>query len=137
MKTEYYWLADSRLAKVVLTYKNQPFIGTAKCAPGDEDYCSQYTGLTIAESRAKTSVLQFQKKELKIKLQAIEHVYYNLCVSSKTDYYSHEMHALRKQLTLLTAEIQSCEQEIRNEKAALRLYLAEKDKLHSRLRKER
>lgn len=134
MKTEYYWLADSRMAKVILTYKNQPFIGTAKCAPEDEDYCSKFTGFTIAESRAKTSILQFQKKELKIKLEAIAHVYYNLCTSSKVNFKSHEMRTLRRQLTLLTAEIQSLDQEIRSEKAALRNYLKEKDQLHSRLR---
>jgi hypothetical protein len=112
------------------------FVGTAFCHEDDADMASERTGLFIAEGRAIIKRYQHIKNnQLKPAIQILKHLENNLRQSKYFNEKSHDFIMLRRQIRIKEEELDVIEQQIAMEKQGLKDYIAQKDKLYTKIRK--
>lgn len=112
------------------------FVGTAFCHEDDADMVSERTGLFIAEGRAIIKRYQHIKNnQLKPAIQILKHLENNLRQSKYFNEKSHDFIMLQRQIRIKEEELDVIEQQIAMEKQGLKDYIAQKDKLYTKIRK--
>lgn len=112
------------------------FVGTAFCHEDDADMVSERTGLFIAEGRAIIKRYQHIKNnQLKPAIQILKHLENNLRQSKYFNEKSHDFVMLQRQIRIKEEELDVIEQQIAMEKQGLKDYIAQKDKLYTKIRK--
>ena len=85
IKKEYQFDEDG-FASVTIRVADNVFIGTAQCAPEDMEFCSEKTGLAIAETRAMINYLTWVRDiELGQQLKILEHLENGVNAKEKKD----------------------------------------------------
>ena len=85
IKKEYQFDEDG-FASVTIRVADNIFIGTAQCAPEDMEFCSEKTGLAIAETRAIINYLTWVRDiELGQQLKILEHLENGVNAKEKKD----------------------------------------------------
>ena len=134
MKTFYNF--DGIISTCTIIDGNNIFVGTAFCHEDDADMASERTGLFIAEGRAIIKRYQHIKNnQLKPAIQILKHLENNLRQSKYFNEKSHDFIMLRRQIRIKEEELDVIEQQIAMEKQGLKDYIAQKDKLYTKIRK--
>lgn len=141
MKQKVIFLHDNKEGNTtfcLLYYKDEIFVGLARCHPEDEDMKSRLMGEIIAEMRAEIKKLNYiRNKEIKPEIKALQRLYDNMKFSKRFNPKSYEsislfrrIHHLEKQLDRIEIEILLVEQDLKD-------YLAMKEKSHKLIREYR
>ena len=119
----------------IIKYKGRHFYGSAECHPDDEDFCSERTGLCIAEARANLEVLRYQRDcEIAPQIKILNHLLNNMQRNEDYNKYSYEAKMLRSQIRAVEKELATIKQDIADEKKYLKEYIDQKEKMYQRLR---
>lgn len=138
-KQPYYdWDEKIGLATCILYDKDNAFIGLAQCHDDDKEFQSKYTGMIIAETRAKIKVLQHIKNnELKPELASLKQLYYSMNKSKLYNKKSYEAKMLWRQMQRRERDINIIKDLINQERSFLNNFIADKDKFYKTVQKNR
>ena len=129
---------ENNVAKCIIHYQNQKFIGEAICHPDDLDFASERTGMTIAEIRALIKVKTFIRDfEIKPQLKILKHFNANIRNSKNYNPTSYEAKMLYSQIKAIQRELDEIKKEISEDKQFLKEYINGKDKVYKKLRQAR
>ena len=131
------WDAETGVASCILTDGEKYFVGTAVCHEDDADMCSEKTGTEIAIRRANIKALRVYRDELKIKLKALNQLYFSINKSKKFNEKSYENRMLQRQIRLIKNDLESIKETIASEEQSLRKYIVEKDAFYKITRTRR
>ena len=141
MKREpvYTWDAATGTATCTLTdNKNNTFVGKAHCHQEDSDMMSERTGYEIASRRAYITYLcHIRDNELKPALSALLELKSEIVHSTRFNKKSYESKSLYRKIVQKQEELDVIREEIKREKAFLKIYLSNKDNFYSAIRKKR
>lgn len=113
------------------------FIGEAWCADEDKDFESMIMGSTIAEMRAQIAAAKTYRDDLKIKLAALNQLYYSMKHSKQFNPKSYENIMLHRQIKLMQSDLEIAKHQLAVLKLDLYEYINSKDEYHQRIRKMR
>lgn len=131
------WKEDIGLASCILTDGQHYYCGVAQCHPDDLDMASEKTGCEIAFKRAKIRALREYRDTLKIKLQALNQLYYSINQSKSFNEKSYENKMLQRQIRMIKFDLDTTKEIIATEEQNLREYLSEKEKFYKKIRSNR
>lgn len=114
--------------------KGHLFIGQAFCHPDDADVMSEYTGCEIAYRRARIKALRFQRDELKVQLQTLNSLYYQMNKSLKFNPHSYENKMLQRNIHRTTEDLATIKEMIAIAQLDLEGYIKNKEKVTKYLR---
>ena len=136
IKYMYYENTGTSIVTLVDQYGRQ-YTGIAAVADDDDDMKSEYTGYTIAETRA---FIEFYQRwihcELKPQLRAQKQLYYSMNRSKKYHPGHYEAYMLNRSIKRIEADIEHCRQCISNLKEYVNFYIEEKEHLYQRIRSD-
>lgn len=72
----FHWDEEAGTASCILSDGEKVFTGFAQCHPADKDMKGEKTGCEIAFRRAHINALRGYRDELKIKINALNQLYY-------------------------------------------------------------
>jgi hypothetical protein len=113
------------------------FKGTATCHPDDFDFGNRLVGERIASGRVYIEVLKAAKHDAEVSLAALKQVYYSINQSQRFNPKSYETLMLLRQIRLAEEEVQEIKEMIKEEKQAIKDYVATKEELYKALRSKR
>lgn len=113
------------------------FIGEAWCADEDKDFESMIMGSTIAEMRAQIEAAKTYRDDLKIKLSALNQLYYSMKHSKQFNPKSYENKMLHRQIKLLENDLSIAKHQLAVLKLDLFEYINDKDQLHKKIKENR
>lgn len=126
---------DGKLTICEITYKNNTFIGTAFCAPEDEDMMNKRTGETIASIRAQIAYYQhIRDNEILPGLAALKQLFYSMNNSKSYNKDSYEARRIRKKIYQYEEDLKTIRGLIQESREYLKEYLDVKEKLFLHLR---
>ena len=132
------WDETTGVAKCILKYNNNEFIGQAKCHPEDLDMKSKKGGELIATTRAKIKYLtHIKENELKPSLHSLKQLYYSMNKSKYFNPKSYENKMLQRQIKMYELDIIAINDVIKINKNELRNYIENKELLYQKIRKHR
>jgi len=128
---------DGHATCIAIDEMGRKFVGEAWCAPEDEDMMSELVGCTIAEYRAQIAAAATYRNDLRIRLAALNQLYYSMKHSSQFNPKSYEAKMLYRQIKMTQSDLDIAIHQL----AVLRLdlfeYINDKDALYKELRKRR
>jgi hypothetical protein len=134
-KPVFEWDEESGKALCILTDGNDTFVGTASCAPEDEDLKSEKTGCTIALYRAEIQYFRHIKNHvLKPSLGALNQLYYSMNKSLKFNEKSYENKMLQRQIHQMETDLDTINKMIATKQQDLKVYCENKEKMFKRIR---
>jgi len=113
------------------------FIGEAWCAEEDKDFESMIMGSTIAEMRARIAAAKTYRDDLKIKLSALNQLYYSMKHSKQFNPKSYENIMLHRQIKMIKNDLEIAKHQLAVLKLDLYEYINMKDEHHKKIRKMR
>lgn len=128
------WNAETGTATCALSNK---YFGEAHCHTDDQDMMSQKTGEEIALRRAEIHALQGYKAELRIRLSALNQLYYSMKHSTHFNENSYENKMLQRQLSLIKSDLEIINEIILTKQKALKIFIDEKDNFYKKIRSKR
>ena len=128
------WDEDAGVASCILSDGEKVFTGFAKCHPDDRDMSSEKTGCEIAFRRARINALRGYRDELKIKLKALNQLFYSMNKSYRFNEKSYENKMLQRQIRMIDFDLTTTKEMIATEEQSLRQYLSDKDKFYTKTR---
>lgn len=128
------WDEDAGVASCILSDGEKVFTGFAQCHPDDKDMSSEKTGCEIAFRRARINALRGYRDELKIKLKALNQLFYSMNRSYKFNEKSYENKMLQRQIRMIDFDLTTTKEMIATEEQSLRQYLSDKDKFYTKTR---
>ena len=128
------WDEDAGVASCILSDGEKVFTGFAQCHPDDKDMSSEKTGCEIAFRRARINALRGYRDELKIKLKALNQLFYSMNKSYKFNEKSYENKMLQRQIRMIDFDLTTTKEMIATEEQSLRQYLSDKDKFYTKTR---
>ena len=128
------WDEDAGVASCILSDGEKVFTGFAQCHPDDRDMSSEKTGCEIAFRRARINALRGYRDELKIKLKALNQLFYSMNRSYKFNEKSYENKMLQRQIRMIDFDLTTTKEMIATEEQSLRQYLSDKDKFYTKTR---
>lgn len=139
MKNEpiFTWDESTGTASCILSDGEKIFTGFANCHPEDNDMCSEKTGCEIALRRAKINALKDYRNEVKVRLSALNQLYYSMNRSKYFNKKSYENKMLQRQIRLTNFDLDTAKEMIANEQQSLKSYIDEKDKFYNKTRLRR
>lgn len=139
MKNEpiFTWDEITGTASCILSDGEKIFTGFANCHPEDNDMCSEKTGCEIALRRAKINALKDYRNEVKIRLSALNQLYYSMNRSKYFNKKSYENKMLQRQIRLTNFDLDTVKEMIVSEQQSLKSYIDEKDKFYNKTRLRR
>jgi hypothetical protein len=139
MKNEpiFNWDEETGAASCILSDGEKIYTGFAQCHPDDEDMKGQKTGCEIAFRRARINALRGYRDELKIKLSALNQLYYSMNISSRFNEKSYENKMLQRQIRMINFDLATTKEMIATEQENLSTYIKEKDEFYNKTRKRR
>ena len=109
-KETYKWDPETGKAVAIITdtKTNNTFIGHAICHPDDREYMSEYTGIDIADMRARLNILRnIRDTEIKPQLKVVKHLYCNMKTSKLYNPKSYEAKIIRRQYYFLQKDLKT------------------------------
>ena len=139
MKNEpiFTWDEVTGTASCILSDGEKIFTGFANCHPEDNDMCSEKTGCEIALRRAKINALKDYRNEVKIRLSALNQLYYSMNRSKYFNKKSYENKMLQRQIRLTNFDLDTVKEMIVSEQQSLKSYIDEKEKFYNKTRLRR
>lgn len=138
MKKQFSWDPGTGEAGCRIFYKQNTFVAYAHCHDDDVDFMGEKTGCSIAEMRADIKLLKHIKNnEILPKIEVLNHIYSIYMSSDKYDKDCQEAKAVYKELHRLEKQLSAVNNGIDTLKENLKLYIAEKEKFYTRVRKGR
>ena len=131
------WDAEASIASCILSDGEKIFTGFAQCHPDDMDMSSEKTGCEIALRRAKINALRGYRDELKIKLSALNQLYYSMNTSKHFNAKSYENKMLQRQIRQINFDLATTKEMIATEQQNLIAYIKSKDVFYTQTRKRR
>ena len=128
------WDEDAGVASCILSDGEKVFTGFAQCHPDDRDMSSEKTGCEIAFRRARINALRGYRDELKIKLKALNQLFYSMNKSYRFNEKSYENKMLQRQIRMIDFDLTTTKEMIATEEQSLRQYLSDKDKFYTKTR---
>ena len=128
------WDEDAGVASCILSDGEKVFTGFAQCHPDDKDMSSEKTGCEIAFRRARINALRGYRDELKIKLKALNQLFYSMNKSYRFNEKSYENKMLQRQIRMIDFDLTTTKEMIATEEQSLRQYLSKKDKFYTKTR---
>ena len=128
------WDEDAGVASCILSDGEKVFTGFAQCHPDDKDMSSEKTGCEIAFRRARINALRGYRDELKIKLKALNQLFYSMNKSYRFNEKSYENKMLQRQMRMIDFDLTTTKEMIATEEQSLRQYLSDKDKFYTKTR---
>ena len=113
------------------------FKGEAWCAPEDADFENAFTGYTIAEMRAQIADTKTYRNDLRIKLSALNQLYYSMKHSKNFNPKSYENIMLQRQIRLIKNDLTIAKHQLAVLQLDLFEYLNDKDVLYKKIRERR
>ena len=113
------------------------FIGEAWCADEDKDFESMIMGSAIAEMRAQIEAAKTYRDDLKIKISALNQLYYSMKHSKQFNPKSYENKMLHRQIKLLENDLSIAKHQLAVLKLDLFEYINDKDQLHKKIKENR
>lgn len=98
---------------------------------------SEKTGCEIAFRRAKIYAMQDYRDELKIKLSALNQLYYSMKHSTHFNEKSYENKMLQRQIHLIKFDLDTAKEIIASEQKNLKEYIDAKDNFYKNTRTRR
>ena len=139
MKNEpiFTWDEITGTASCILSDGEKIFTGFANCHPEDNDMCSEKTGCEIALRRAKINALKDYRNEVKVRLSALNQLYYSMNRSKYFNKKSYENKMLQRQIRLTNFDLDTVKEMIVSEQQSLKSYIDEKEKFYNKTRLRR
>ena len=139
MKNEpiFTWDENTGTASCILSDGEKIFTGFANCHPEDDDMCSEKTGCEIALRRAKINALKDYRNEVKVRLSALNQLYYSMNRSKYFNKKSYENKMLQRQIRLTNFDLDTVKEMIVSEQQSLKSYIDEKEKFYNKTRLRR
>ena len=137
MKEPVFKYEDGHSTCTVEDAMGRKIIGEAWCSPEDKDFESVLMGSTIAEMRAQIAAAKMYRDDLKIKLAALNQLFYSMRHSTKYNPRSYEANMLWRQIKLIKNDLDIAKHQLAVLKLDLYDYINDKDALHQKLRKRR
>ena len=139
MKNEpiFTWDEVTGTASCILSDGEKIFTGFANCHPEDSDMCSEKTGCEIALRRAKINALKDYRNEVKVRLSALNQLYYSMNRSKYFNKKSYENKMLQRQIRLTNFDLDTVKEMIVSEQQSLKSYIDEKEKFYNKTRLRR
>lgn len=109
-KETYKWDPETGKAMAILTDTNtgKTFLGEAICHPDDKEYMSEYTGIDIADMRARLNILRdIRDSDIKPQLKVVKHLYCNMKTSKLYNPKSYEAKIVRRQYYFLQKDLKT------------------------------
>lgn len=131
------WDAETGVATCTLTYQGAKFIGKAQCHVQDRDFCSEKTGLSIAEKRAMLKLCKRLKNDTRIRYEALERLYKILSNNGKIDPDSYEVNIVYHEMLNFKTEYILYKEAIKSLYQELNEFISNKATIYSILRKNR
>ena len=128
------WDENAGVASCILSDGEKVFTGFAQCHPDDKDMSSEKTGCEIAFRRARINALRGYRDELKIKLKALNQLFYSMNKSYRFNKKSYENKMLQRQIRMIDFDLTTTKEMIATEEQSLRQYLSDKDKFYTKTR---
>ena len=128
------WDEDAGVASCILSDGEKVFTRFAQCHPDDKDMSSEKTGCEIAFRRARINALRGYRDELKIKLKALNQLFYSMNKSYRFNEKSYENKMLQRQIRMIDFDLTTTKEMIATEEQSLRQYLSDKDKFYTKTR---
>ena len=139
MKNEpiFNWDEETGISSCIVSDGEKVYTGFAQCHPDDEDMKGQKTGCEIAFRRARINALRGYRDELKIRLSALNQLYYSMNKSTKFNEKSYENRMLQRQIRMINFDLATTKEMIATEQENLRTYIKEKDEFYNKTRMRR
>lgn len=134
---EYIWNEELGKATCILTVNNKKYIGEANCHFEDKDMQSERTGYEIALRKAEILLLKDVKKEMKMKYDAINHLYSTIKLSPKFNPLSFEGKAILRELTNSFCDLTTITEILDERNYSLKDYINKKDTFYKKIRRGR
>lgn len=135
MKYKHLWDKETKTATCIYIIPNGiQFVGVAKCHPDDDEFCSEITGGTIAESRAFHKYLKYCLREQKQELTALKHLQSSIQYSKQHNPDSYETKMLGKAIKLHEEDIDFLRKELVIHDNYIKNYIESLDRYHQRLK---
>lgn len=131
------WDAETGVAICTLTYQGAKFIGKAQCHAQDRDFCSEKTGLSIAEKRAMLKLCKKLKNDTRIRYETLERLYKILSNNGKIDPDSYEVNIVYHEMLNFKTEYILYKEAIKSLYQELNEFISNKATIYSILRKNR
>lgn len=109
------WDESTGTASCILSDGEKIFTGFANCHPEDNDMCSEKTGCEIALRRAKINALKDYRNEVKVRLSALNQLYYSMNRSKYFNKKSYENKMLQRQIRLTNFDLDTVKEMIVSE----------------------
>ena len=109
-KETYKWNPETGEAMAILTdtKTGKTFLGEAICHPGDREHMSEYTGIDIADMRARLNILRdIRDSEIKPQLKTMKHLYCNMKTNKLYNPRSYEARMVRRQYYFLQGNLKT------------------------------
>ena len=139
MKNEpiFSWNEETGTASCILGNNEKIYTGFAQCHPDDIDMKGEKTGCEIAFRRAKIHALRGYRDELKIKLSALNQLFYTINKSKHFNPKSYENKMLQRQIRITNFDLDTTKEIIATEEQNLREYIQKKDEFYNHTRARR
>lgn len=111
--------------------------GVAVCHPDDKDMMNERTGQEIAYRRAEIQAYRKYRDEVKVRLSALNQLYYSMNRSKHFNPKSYENKMLQRQIHLLQDDLDTVNGVLATLQESLRDYLQKKDEFYKQIRKNR
>lgn len=128
------WNEETGVASCILGDGEKVYTGLAQCHISDSDMKSEKTGCEIAFRRARINALRGYRNELKIKLSALNQLYYSINKSKKFNSKSYENKMLQRQIKIINFDLETIKEQITMEEQNLREYLKNKENFYNKTR---
>ena len=112
-------------------------IGIAKCHPDDMDMANARTGQEIAYRRAEINAYKKYKDNIKIRLSALNQLYYSMNQSKHFNPKSYENRILQRQIHFLEDDLATVNDALITLTEDLKDFLQKKDNFYKQIRKNR
>ena len=139
MKNEpiFSWDEETGIASCILGSNEKIYTGFAQCHPDDADMKGEKTGCEIAFRRAKIHALRGYRDELKVKLSALNQLFYTMNKSKHFNPKSYENKMLQRQIRMTNFDLDTAKEMIATEEQNLREYIQKKDEFYNHTRARR
>lgn len=137
MEPMFAWDAETGTASCILSDGQKTYCGLAQCHPNDLDMMSEKTGCEIAFRRAKIEVFRVLRDDYKVRLKALNELYYSMKHSKKFNPNSYENKMLCKSIKRLNFDLETTKEMITSEQKNLKEYINSKDNFYKQIRARR
>lgn len=128
---------DNKTLCILTDSNGHVTVGTASCHPDDADMANNRTGQEIAYRRAEIEAYRKYRNEIKIKLSALNQLYYSMNRSKNFNPKSYENRMLQRQIRFLKEDLAAVNELLATLQENLREYIQKKDDFYKAIRKNR